>query len=103
MFPKRLKELRLEKKLTQDELGAVLNFTRAAISGYEIGRNEPSIEDLNKPAHYFDVSVDYLTGKSDIRNQEELLEQACFDRLKVKYNATEKEIKLALNILLYCF
>lgn len=99
MFQKRLKELRIEKKITQDELGAVLSFTRATISGYEIGRNEPSIEDLNKLAVYFDVSVDYLTGKSDVRNQEELIEQACFNKLKTKYGATESEIKLALDFI----
>ena len=65
MFPERLKKLRLEKELTQDELGKILNYGRTAISGYELGRNRPSHEVLCKFADFFDVSVDYLLCKTD--------------------------------------
>lgn len=41
-FPEKLKALRLKNGLTQDELGEKLYLSRASISSYEIGRNEPT-------------------------------------------------------------
>lgn len=70
LFSIRLKQLRKEKNLTQEDLAKILGYTRAAISGYEIGRNEPSHEVLNKLSEYFNVSVGYLTGKTDVRDIE---------------------------------
>lgn len=67
-FSERLKSLRKEHNLTQDDLGKVLNYGRTAISGYESGRNEPSYDVLETLSNYFDVSIDYLLGKTDIRN-----------------------------------
>lgn len=78
-FEARLKQLRKEKDITQEQLAKVLNYGRTAIAGYETGRNEPSIQDLNKLSSYFNVSVDYLLGKSEVReslvkeNREEYL------------------------------
>ena len=66
-FKDRLKSLRKSKHLTQGALAAVLNYGATAISNYESGRNEPSIEDLKKIAHYFDVSTDYLLCVTDIK------------------------------------
>lgn len=98
-FPQRLKELRHEKQLTQDELAVVLNFTRAAISGYEVGRNEPSFSDLNKLADYFDVTVDYLTGRVDYRNN---VVKEISPNIKVGINKnhdmTDNELEMALKI-----
>ena len=61
----RIKELRLAKNITQEELGKVLNVQKAAISKYENGRVEPSIEVLKLASKFFDVSTDYLLGRSD--------------------------------------
>ena len=66
-FKKRLKELRKEKNCTSKDLGKHLNFGGSAISNYESGRNEPSIDTLIKIAEYFDVSIDYLVGRTHIR------------------------------------
>lgn len=68
----RIKQLRLELNLTQEQFAQKLGFSRTAISAWEIGRNEPSNDDTIKLANFFDVSTDYLLGKTDIRNIEEL-------------------------------
>lgn len=68
MFSKILKYLRLEKGLTQTELGKVLNLSQRAISHYESGQRFPDEELLNLIADYFNVSVDYLLGRTKIKN-----------------------------------
>ena len=66
-FPKRLKALRKEKKLTQTKLASELHYGYTAIANYESGRNEPNIRDLTKLANILNVSIDYLVGNSDIK------------------------------------
>lgn len=63
----RLKELRKEKKKTQTEIASLLGLTEGAYRHYESGRSKPSAEDITKLAEYFDVSTDYLLGRSDYR------------------------------------
>ena len=58
----RIKELRIAKGVTQEELAKVLNVKKAAISKYENGRVDPSINVLKLAAKYFDVPVDYIIG-----------------------------------------
>lgn len=70
MFAERLTELRKEKGLTQDELGKILGFRDSTISQYETGKRKPDQETLTKIADYFDVTTDYLLGRSDIRKPE---------------------------------
>ncbi|MBE7067948.1 MAG: helix-turn-helix transcriptional regulator [Clostridiales bacterium] len=65
-FRERLKELRIEKNVTQQELGNIISMSKMAISHWEKGHSEPSISQLISLATYFDVSVDYLVGKTDI-------------------------------------
>lgn len=60
----RVKELRKQKHITQEELGKVLDIQKAAISKYENGRAEPSTEVLKKMSSFFGVSIDYLLGNS---------------------------------------
>lgn len=64
----RLKQLRDEKKLTQEELGKIINVTKVSISGYENGNRNPDIETLHNIADYFNVSSDYLMGRTDSKN-----------------------------------
>lgn len=71
MFASRLRSLRLENKLTQKELAKKLNMQNTAISKYELGEREPDIETFNKLAKFFDVSLDYLLGRTDIKNPED--------------------------------
>ena len=67
-FSKRLKKLRIEKKLLQREIAALLNLSRAAITYYELGKRFPDQETLKKLADFFDVSIDYLVGRSNHKN-----------------------------------
>ncbi|RHF53457.1 helix-turn-helix domain-containing protein [Mitsuokella multacida] len=61
----RIKELRAAKNLTQEKLGEILNVQKAAISKYENGRADPSVDILKRMACYFNVSSDYLLELSD--------------------------------------
>lgn len=66
----RIKLLREEKKIRQDELAKVLSISPSAVGMYERDEREPNDEITLKLAEYFGVSTDYLLGKSDIRNPE---------------------------------
>lgn len=66
-FGERLKELRLENELTQLELAKKLFISKSSICKYEKDNNFPEASLLQKIADYFNVSVDYLLGKSDDR------------------------------------
>lgn len=68
MLGKRLKTLRKEKNLTQEELGRKINVTKVSISGYENNNRSPDTETLQNIADFFDVSVDYLLGRTDDPN-----------------------------------
>ena len=61
----RVKELRLEKQLEQQDLAKIIQIGKGSISNWETGRTEPSIEYLLKLADFFEVSIDYLLGRSD--------------------------------------
>lgn len=63
----RIAELRKEKHLNQIGLGLRLNVSQKMISAYENGTHQPSIDTLKHMADYFNVSVDYLIGNTDIR------------------------------------
>lgn len=73
VFGKRIKQLRIENQWTQEFVCEKLNISPGALSRYETSMYEPKSLDLVKDfANLFKVSTDYLLGKSDIRNPEEL-------------------------------
>ena len=61
----RLRELRIEKGLSQRELAAKTNIQQANISRWEAGLVVPNVMDVWLLADFFDVSVDYLIGRKD--------------------------------------
>jgi len=63
----RIRQLREERGLTQEQLGKILNVQKAAISKYEKGRTLPDSESLKKLAKFFNVSADYLLCLTDTR------------------------------------
>lgn len=67
----RIKELRSEKKITQADLAKILKISDRAVGYYENGAREPDYNTLLKISEYFDVSIDYLLGVSDVRNPNE--------------------------------
>ena len=71
MIGKALKALREERGLSQVELAKQLDISASAIGMYEVNSREPSDDIKTKIAEYFDVSIDYLLGVSDVRNPNE--------------------------------
>ena len=73
VFGDRIKLLRIENKWTQDYVCEKLHISPGALSRYETNMYEPkSLELVKEFADLFSVSTDYLLGKTDIRNPEEL-------------------------------
>ena len=68
MFLERLKECRDLKQVTQKVAAAELGISERAYQHYELGTREPNITMLVAIAVYFDVSLDYLMGRSTIRD-----------------------------------
>lgn len=68
MFAKRLKELRIDAGLKQSELAQKLDISPSTIGMYEQGRRSADQETLLKISDLFDVSTDYLLGKTNVRN-----------------------------------
>lgn len=64
-FSHLLKELRTESKMTAKELSSKIGYSTNLIYDWEKGRAEPNCETLIKLAGIFDVSVDYLLGRTD--------------------------------------
>ena len=60
IFGKRLKELRTEKGLSQQQLGEVLGFCNQTVSFWESGSREPDLDTLLKIARYFDGTLEEL-------------------------------------------
>jgi len=64
-FAERLKELRNQRGLSQYKLADLLDVSPSTVAAWEVGRNEPNYDMLKKIADFFEVSVDYLLGKTD--------------------------------------
>ena len=64
-FGAHLKHLRHEAGLTQKQLATAIDGSERGIQNYEIGVRKPTYEILIALADYFDVSLDYLVGRSD--------------------------------------
>jgi transcriptional regulator with XRE-family HTH domain len=90
----RIKALRAEKNIKQDVLAKLLGLEIAGISKLETGRVPLKDEYIVKLAEYFNVSTDYLLGKSNIRNIEDEFKFAYHKEIE---GLTEEEIKEALE------
>ena len=64
-FSERLKELRLSKKLSQRAIGEIIGVKPQAINDMEHDRIKTTLDRACALADYFDVSLDYLVGRSD--------------------------------------
>lgn len=64
-FGERLKELRNERKLTQDELSIVTGISQSMISAYELDRARPTDFVIVAFCNYFGVSADFILGLKD--------------------------------------
>lgn len=81
----RLKELRLEKGLNQQQLAKHLDTTQRNVSNWENGNSEPDIQMILKMAKFFEVSVDYFLDSDEEMNRKddfELLENYLIATIK---------------------
>lgn len=63
----RLKECRSNKSLTQGQVAIYCNITEKAYQNYELMTREPKLEILIRIADFFNVSLDYLVGRTDAK------------------------------------
>lgn len=71
MFAERLKSLRKSKKnLTQQNMADILGVAKTTYASYEQGKRTPDTDIQNKIADYFEVSLDYLHGRTDQLNED---------------------------------
>lgn len=66
-LPERMKELRKEKNLRQEDAASALGLSLSAYCRYELGKREPGASMLETIADFYGVSVDYLLGRKDER------------------------------------
>lgn len=77
----RIKDLREDNDITQKELAEKLNIAKSTLSGYENETSEPSFAILFKIADFFNVSIDYILGRTNDKANDTFLK-----------NLTEQEI-----------
>lgn len=63
MIGKRVKELRIKKKLSQQELGNLIGVTKVSVCGYENGSRIPNLDKLIRLADVLETTTDYLLGR----------------------------------------
>ncbi|MFI3886740.1 helix-turn-helix domain-containing protein [Streptococcus parauberis] len=68
MLPERLKELRKNANLTQKKIAEDLNISQQAYQIWESGKRKAGQETLQMFSNYFNVSIDYLLGNTDIKD-----------------------------------
>lgn len=83
----KIKQLRIQKGLTQSQLSSLLGCSSSTISGYELGTKRPDYENLVALARIFNVSTDYLLG---VENKREMLDTS---------SLTNEEIQVLQNLI----
>ena len=100
MFSKRLRILRENKGYNQEKLANMCGLSASTIGMYEQGRRQPDNDTLIKLADIFDVSTDYLLGKTEVKKYEKPyeteLEKILFSKAK---SLTPEEMKLIINVI----
>ena len=66
-FSERLKELRAEKGIRSEDAAEVFGVSRATLSAYEMGKSVPDLNVLNKMADFYEVSTDYICGRTNVK------------------------------------
>lgn len=102
-----LRLLREEHKLSQQKLADEFDMAQSQIQNYETGGYRPDILTLNKYADFFDVSVDFLIGRTEIRRKAEPVqpyelnaeEQQLVDRYRALLPGRRRSISLFLDTL----
>lgn len=104
VFGERIKQLRIERQWTQEYVCQQLNISTGALSRYETSMYEPkSLELIKDFANLFEVSIDYLLGKTDIKNakQSEIPEIRVIER--GAKNMSQKDREKMVNMIKLAF
>lgn len=109
IFGQRLKNLREERGISQRELGEIIGISKGAVYYYESDGRAPDIVTLKKISDCFNVSADYLLGRTNARTKKPLLRSICdktglsdksilmLERLKKENNSQLRIINLLLE------
>ncbi|MCE9674894.1 helix-turn-helix domain-containing protein [Paraclostridium bifermentans] len=98
MFADRLKELRCENDMNQSDLAKIIGVSPSTIGMYEQGRRTPDLEVLSKIATYFQVSIDYLLGRTNIKNFEDFPPEVR-NLTEMLLSADESKVKILEKLL----
>lgn len=99
----RLKEIREERELTQQQVAKVLNVDRSTYAGYETGKDTIPLRRLNKLSDYYKISIDYLTGLSNKTTFYRIIDLDAkvvgqnLRNLRLSQNLVQKDIFILLN------
>lgn len=93
-FHDRLKHLRKEKDLTQEELAKKLGISRSSLAMYEQGNREPDLETQELIADFFNVNLDYLMGRSKNRTTIFLQSDVDMETFEAIYKSSLEEYYL---------
>ena len=102
---KNLKLLRVEKGISQQKLADAIGSNQQSIHRYENGDYEPDIQTLSLLADYFETSIDFLVGRTDIRKRIEPVEDYALNKEEMKLvddvRSLAPEYKACLSSVLY--
>lgn len=99
----RLKEIREERNLTQKEIAKTLEVDRSTYAGWETGKDTIPLRRLNKLSDYYKISVDYMTGLSNVTSSYRVIDLDAkvigqnLKEFRKERNLVQKDIFLFLN------
>lgn len=101
----RIKKLRIDHNLNQEELAQILEVNRSTYTGWELGTNTIPLRKLFKLSNYYKVSIDYITGLNKNNNYIYSSDKINFKivgknlkELRKSFSLTQKDIANILNI-----
>lgn len=102
-FAKNLRLLRQEKKLTQVTVAADLGISQALLSHYENGVREPSLSFIDRVCDYYDVTSDFLIGRTGLREKPPEKESAATDSVKTESPALNSKSRSVCDAVIILF
>lgn len=99
----RLKEIREERNLTQKDIAKTLEVDRSTYAGWETGKDTIPLRRLNKLSDYYKISVDYMTGLSNVTSSYRVIDLDAkvigqnLKEFRKERNIVQKDIFLFLN------
>lgn len=89
---KTIRELRESLKISQKELAERIGISNVVLSRYELDDRKPDYDTLEKIADFFNVTTDYLIGRSDIKNPDQLTQESIKNEDYAALTPYQKEV-----------